>query len=380
MSEPAEKKRRAKSANGNGGATRRKDGSWEWRITLEDGRRVSGYGIDQAAAKQRCLEKAAKAQSGIDLKASKQTLGAFLGTWLEDVVRPTLAPKTYESYRDTVRKHILPTLGGKQLDKVSPQMVQALLREKEREGLSPRTVAYIRTVLRIALARAVKWSLVTRNAAALTDAPRQERIERSIMMPEQAATFLAAARGDRLEALYLVTATLGLRLGEVLGLRWSDLDLEAGTLRVEQTVQRVGGRLIFKEPKTRKSRRKLTMPATVAQSLRAHRDRQRWEADRAGWVDHDLVFPNGYGGPMEPSNVLARFKKVLAGAGLPPQRFHDLRHYAASFLVAQGVPMRVVMDILGHSQMSTTSDLYSHVMPAAHRDVADLIDRALTGS
>jgi integrase len=413
----ARRERRAKGANGNGGASKRADGSWQWRVTLDDGRRIYGYGKTQVEAKRKCVDKAKQAAAGIDVKAARQSLGEFLDSWLVDVVKPQLAPKTYVSYRDTVRKHITPALGKIELGKLTPQHVQALLREKEREKrhsseqvealcqqfertgnpsserlaayrrdkeqepkLSPRTVAYIRTVLRIALTRAMKWNLVERNVAALADVPRQVRAERIPLTPEQAAAFLREAEGDRLEALYLVTAMLGLRLGEGLGLRWQDVELDTGTLRVRQAVQRVDGQLIIKEPKTAKSRRTLTLPAIAIESLRRHRDRQTFEANTAkSWLDSGLVFTNNCGGPLEPSNVLKRFKATLAAAGLPKQRFHDLRHYAASFLLAHGVPMRVVMDILGHSQMATTADLYAHVMPAAHREVADLLDRAFGG-
>ena len=156
------------------------------------------------------------------------------------------------------------------------------------------------------------------------------------------------------------------------------MDLDAGTLRVRQAVQRVGGKLIFKEPKTERSRRTLALPAFVVDALRRHKDRQSFEAaSTPRWKDQGLVFPNTYGGPLDPRNALTRFRKTLAAAGLPEQRFHDLLHYAATFMVAKGVPLRVVMDILGHTKMATTTDLYAHVMPAAHRDVADLIDQAM---
>lgn len=375
------KQRRPKSANGDGGARVRTDGTWEWRITLDDGRRLSAYGKTRGEAKEKCLAKAKQAAAGIDTKAAKQTLGSYLELWLADVVKPQLAPKTYASYRDTVRKHITPTLGRIELGKLTPAQVQALLRLKEREGaLSPRSVAYIRTVLRVALNRALKWGYVDRNVAALTDPPRQERTERTPLTPEQARAFLHEAEGDRFEALYLITALLGLRLGEGLGLRWQDIDLDSATLRVRQAVQRVDGHLIIKEPKTSKSRRTLTLPSVAVENLRRHRDRQAFEAGSARiWHEQGLVFTNSIGGPLEPSNVLKHYKATLRAAGLPEQRFHDLRHYAATFMLAQGVPMRVVMDILGHSQMATTADLYAHVMPAAYRDVADLLDRAFSG-
>jgi integrase len=181
-----------------------------------------------------------------------------------------------------------------------PQHVQALLRAKEREGvLSPTTIGYIRTVLRITLHRALKWNLIERNVAALADAPRKTCKERVPLTPEQAGAFLIAADGDRLEALYLITAAFGLRLGEALGLRWQDVDLDAGTLRIRQTAQRVDGALIFKEPKTEKSRRTLTLPTVLVDALRRHCDRQEFEAAGAKvWRDQGLVFTNTYAGHL----------------------------------------------------------------------------------
>ena len=292
---------------------------------------------------------------------------------------PRLAPKTVSSYRDTVRLHLTPTLGRYQLAKLTPAHVQALLREKEAAGLSPRSVAYIRTVLRVALNRALKWGLVHQNVAALTDPPRRVHSERHPLTPDQARTLLAAAEGERLEALYRVALALGLRLGEALGLRWEDVDLDTGSLRVRFALQRIDGKLTLKEPKTEQSRRTLTMPPSLTIALRAHRDRQAFEQATAGdtWRANGLVFTNTIGGPLEPSNVLKGLKKLLDRAGLPPQRFHDLRHCAASLLLAQGVPARVVMDILGHTQMATTMDLYSHVMPAAHTEAAALMESIL---
>ncbi len=190
-------------------------------------------------------------------------------------------------------------------------------------------------------------------------------------------TFLDEARGDRQETLYRVALELGLRLGGALSLSWEDVDFATGTLRVRHSLQRIDGKLTLKEPKTEKSRRALTISQTLSTPLRQHRIRQIEERLAAGdrWRDTGLVFVNTVGGPSEASNVLKRFQALLAVAGLPKKRFHDLRHCAASLLLAQGVPARLVVDILGHSRMATTMDLYSHGMPAAHQDTADLMDR-----
>ncbi len=368
--------------HGEGSIKRRPDGRWEARISLPAGQRKSFYGQTRREVQDKLRAALRDVDAGLDLTAGRQTVGQFLDRWLTDVVAPTLAPKTVSSYRDVVRVHLKPALGHHQLAKLTPQHVQAMMTAKTAVGFSPRTVAYTRSILRIALNRALRWGLVQRNVAALTDAPRFVRTERHPLTPEQARALLSAAEGDRLEALYRVALALGLRLGEALGLSWADVDLDAGSLRVRFALQRIDGKLTLKTPKTEKSRRTLTMPASLASALREHRVRQLEERLIAGarWQDSGLVFTNTVGGPLEASNVLKAFKRQLIAAGLPEQRFHDLRHAAASLLLAQGVAPRVVMDILGHSQMATTMDLYSHVMPAAHQDAAARMDAILSGT
>jgi integrase len=183
-------------------------------------------------------------------------------------------------------------------------------------------------------------------------------------------------KGNRLEALYSVALALGLRRGEALGLRWEDVDLEAGTLRVQVALQRRKDSKTLVEPKTEQSRRTLPLPSVLVVALKAHRTRQLEERLAAGpkWRDHGLVFPSTVGTPMEPRNLTRQFKAVLQRAGLPDIRFHDLRHTAASLLVAQGVHPRVVMEILGHSQISLTMNTYTHVLPEAQREATALMD------
>jgi integrase len=240
-------------------------------------------------------------------------------------------------------------------------------------------VRYALAVLRRALRQATLWGRVPRNVALLVTPPAATWQERAALTPEQGRALLAAARGERLEALYRVALMLGLRRGEVLGLRWVDVDLVARTLRVAQTVQRVGGKLAIGEPKTRRSRRTLPLPEALARSLTAHRGRQRADRERAGdaWSGCGLVFTTRFGTPLEPRNVVRAFKILLAHAGLPDIRFHDLRHSCASLLVAAGHHPRVVMETLGHSQIGITMDTYAHIYSGTLRAVADTIDLLL---
>jgi integrase len=268
------------------------------------------------------------------------------------------------------------------MHRLTPQHVEAFLSGKLESGLSPRTVEYLRAVLRQALNRAIKWGYLTRNVAALADGPRVERPEIRPFTPDQARLFLASVRGDRVEALYSVALALGLRQGEALGLLWEDVDLEAGTLAVRHALQRVDGRLQLVEPKTFRSRRNLFMPRVVVEALNAHRKRQLLDRLVAGsrWTEAGLVFTSSIGTPLDGRNVTQRFQAQVERAGLPRQRFHDLRHGCASLLLAQGVSPRVVMETLGHSQIGLTLGTYSHVIPALQRDAADQMERVLTGS
>jgi integrase len=246
-------------------------------------------------------------------------------------------------------------------------------------GLSPRRVQYIRAVLRTALKQAVKWRSVTLNAAALAEAPRVERHEIQPFSVEDARRLLEASQDDRLAALYSVALAMGLRQGEALGLRWEDVAFETGQLRVRVTLQRIDRSYRLLPPKTERSRRTLRMPATALAALRAHRARQLEERLQAGaaWEDWGLVFTTATGRPLHATWITHRFQKLLERSGLPRARFHDLRHTCASLLLAQGVSARMIMEILGHSQISLTMNLYSHIMPSMQEDAAQKMDAAL---
>jgi integrase len=369
--------------NGEGTIRQRADGRWEGQLSLPGGKRKSVYGKTKKEARDALRAALKKLDEGIDRGAPAQTLGEFLERWLADTVRPRLAPKTHKTYRELMRCHVIPSLGKTRLDRLTAPQVAALLREKGDEGLSPTTVNHIRSVLRNALNRALKWNLIVRNPVVLTDPPRQERRRVVPLAPGEARAALDAARGHRLEALFTVALFLGLRQGEILGLRWTDVDLDAGTLAVTQALQRVDGALILKAPKTEKSRRRLTLPATVVAALRAHRDRQTFERQAYGehWKESGLVFTTTIGTPIDPRNALRSWQKLLVGAGLPRRTFHVTRHTAVSMFISEGVPLKVIQEILGHSVLSTTADVYGHLYPQAFTEAAEAMERALgTGS
>ncbi|MGH2363442.1 MAG: tyrosine-type recombinase/integrase [Chloroflexota bacterium] len=263
---------------------------------------------------------------------------------------------------------------------LTPQAVQAFFNDKHSAGLAARTVSQVRAELRAALNDAMRWGLVARNVAALADGPRITHEEIQPLSPVEAKGMLDAISGDRLEALYSVALAVGLRQGEALGLHWDDVDLEEGTLHVKTTLQFINGEWQFVEPKTSRSRRTIALPCVAVGALRAHKDRQEFERRSAGkaWQETSLVFATPTGEPLHGTTVTKAFQKILRGADLPRQRFHDLRHGCASLLLAQGVHPRVVMETLGHSTIALTMNTYSHVMPELQREAANKMDATLS--
>jgi integrase len=242
-------------------------------------------------------------------------------------------------------------------------------------------VAGVLTILRCALNVAVKWEVVPRNVASLVDTPRFRNKEIKPLTPEQAKAFLKAVRGHRYEAYYVTVLALGLRRSEALGLKWEDLDLSARTVSVRRQVQYVNGRKELIELKTERSRRTLNLPEVVVMALEARRKRQLEERLLAGprWQDHGLIFTTRYGTPLEGAFILRCLHGILKEAELPDQRLHDLRHGFASLLLAGGEDLRTIMEVLGHSNIKTTADIYTHIMPALKRQVAEKMDAVLTG-
>ena len=330
-------------------------------MTTADGRRHRLW-QDAAEAKDEVRGQGRAAEKGIDPKATKQTLGRYLDWWLADIVTPKLAPKTVKAYRDTVRLHLAPELGI-ELGKLTPQAVTSLLRKKERAGLSPRSVAMIREVLRGALNVAVKMQMVERNAAALAESPRQVKTERRMLTPTKRNVSLPW-RADRLAALYRLALTLGMRQAEILGLRWQDVDLDEGTLRVRQTLQRIGKVIVIKEPKTAAAGARWHSPVTGHCARRAQGPAGvRAQAAGERWQETGLVFTSSVGTPLEPRNLTREFKRHLATAGLPKEwRFYDMRHAAASLLIADGIADH---GGLGHARPRPDLDHAQHLRPCA---------------
>ena len=369
----------SKRANGEGSIYKRGDGRWCATVTLDSGRRKAFYG-DRREDVARKLAVALKArQDGLPVPAERQTVAQYLAGWLEST-RPSLRPRTWIRYEEYVRLHAIPEVGKVSLSRLSPQHLQRLYASRLESGLSPTTVAHLHAVLHRALYRAARLGLVPRNVAALVEPPRIKRREMMTLCLEQSNVLLRAAKGDRLEALYVLALTIGMRQGELLALRWRDVDIEGRMIRVTGTMQRTPDGLNIAEPKTASSRRHVAITDRAVDALRRHETRQKEERLRLGeaWEKSELVFANEVGRGIEAGNLIRRsFHPLLERAGLPRIRFHDLRHRAATLMLAGGVHAKVVAEMLGHSQIAVTLDLYSHVTPTLQRQATDTLDALL---
>lgn len=302
---------------------------------------------------------------GQPLDTERQTVAQFLAHWLENVARSTLKATSYVRYEGTVRRHLVPGLGKTQLSKLTPQHVVGFLRDLEYgpKHLRPSTIWHIRMVLRAALQRAYEWGQIPRNPVDVVRGPRLHRSEVSPFTADEVTRLLEAVRGHRLEGFVTVAVTLGLRQGELCALQWGSLDLERGTLHVHATLSYPGGGWQITEPKTQAANRRLRLPPFLLTLLREHRIKQGWIRGQAGplWNENNLVFPTGIGTPIAPSNLYRAYHALLVDAGLPRKRFHDLRHTAASIMIADGVPIKLVSEILGHSTITVTLQIYGHL-------------------
>jgi integrase len=318
------------------------------------------------------------------------TVGEYLDRWLNDSVRGSVRQSTFDRDSYLVRVHIKPILGRIKLKKLTALDVQGFYRNRLDSRLSASTVNKIHSVLHKALSQAVKWNMIPHNVAEVANAPRPTPEEMRPLSVEEARKLLDAAHGDRLEALYVLAVTTGMRRGELLGLKWSDIDLENARVSIQRTLTRTdnGKRVALGEPKTKKSRRTIRLTEAAVEALRGHLQRQLREIEVLGdrYADEGLVFTTEAGTLINPSNLRQRsLAPLLKKAGLPHIRFHDLRHTCATLLLSKGVHPKFVQELLGHATIAITLDTYSHVMPGmgdhtarAMQDALSPIDEALT--
>jgi integrase len=358
--------------NGEGSIYRRKDGRWvgQYLVYTPNGPKYRYlYGKTRQAVAEKLTKAMAQRDSGLAFETGKLTVAEYMNKWLTQSARNRLRPKTYKDYSGLTRLHIIPALGHIKLRNLTPLHVQSFYGSKLESGLSKRTVEYIHTVLHSALKQGVRWELVPRNVTEAVDPPRPERKERPTFNLDQARLFLEAARDDGWEALYVLVIQTGMRRGELFGLRWADVNLDDGWLHVRQALAHDGKS--FSLPKTAKGRRRIRLTPGAIESLKKHRTAQHQKMLKQGslWRDHGLVFCSSVGTPMGPDNFIKRqYKPLLERAGLPQIRFHDLRHTFASLMMPHVKNPQIVQEMLGHSRISTTLDIYSHLSPDMQED------------
>ncbi|WP_329317067.1 MULTISPECIES: tyrosine-type recombinase/integrase [unclassified Streptomyces] len=405
MTAPKRKKARA---NGEGTIYQRKDGRWEAAgyVLAADGsrKRARVYGSTRREAADKLAEKISDSNRGLPVATADSTVGDYLTYWLGSVAVHRLRENTHTRYATCVRLHLIPGLGTKKVARLTAKDVrtfldrlrttcqcctQALDTERKKcctigeccqKRLSALTVAYVHSVLKSALEHAVREDELPRNVArnVKTTTPRPRRFQP--LTTAEARQFLDAARADRLHALYELALRTGLRKGELLGLHWEDLDLDAGTATVRSSLQRTRtGGLTHLPTKTRASERRIALPTECLHLLKEHRERQDTERETAGsaWRDSGLVFTTPTGRPLDPANLTRRFRSFLNRAGLRRIRFHDLRHSTATLLLEQGVDLVVIKELLGHAHIGVTAGVYAHVRLRLQRQAIDTLGHAL---
>ena len=374
---------------------RGKDG---WGLTIDLGRDAQGRRLrrfltvrgTKKEAERVLSEALHQRDTGIDIAPNKITVGDFLERWLRDYATEQVAASTLQRYQGIVRLHLIPALGRVKLRDLRPAHIQAAYSSFQRrdgrgESLSAKTVKEHHAILREALSWAVKWQLLAANPADAVSAPRAQRREMCVLSPEGAQRFLEAASDTPYYTFFYLALQTGARSGELLALRWADVDLDRGTLRIVRTARFARGQgIVFSQPKTQRSRRPVALsPATVA-ALREHRREQLEQRMQVGpgYEESGLVFADSLGRPVYDSTVRRVFYGVVKAADVGPLRVHDLRHSAATLMLQAGVHPKVVSERLGHATVSITLDTYSHVLPDMQREAAAALDGVLaaTGS
>jgi len=375
-------------ANGEGNIRKRKDGRWEGRYTVghdpETGKSIikNVLGKTQAEVKEK-LKKAIEENVGIDYgRAKTYTVGSWLEVWMENYAKIKLRPSTYKTSQGFLKNHIKPQIGSIPLADLTSLDLQRFYKhlldggrvdrieaKKKPKGLAPKTVRNIHQMIGSAYNLAIEQKLVTRNPADGCALPKVERKEMQTLPVEQLTSFLREAKDSGVFALYYIDLTTGLRRGELLGLKWSDIDLEKGDLRVQRQIGRIDGKIIEMPLKTKNAYRTLPLSADAISVLM----QQRRKTGNSEWV-----FPSPTGGPMSPDSVLHMLQRVLKRAGLPRIRFHDLRHTFATMALQNGVDVKTVSSMLGHYSAGFTLDTYAHVTTDAQLKAAQTMGNILS--
>jgi integrase len=366
-------------ANNEGSLFQRKDGRWVAEMMVK-GERVTQYFKTQKEGRAWLKQTLAQIDDGLNFFGARTTLDEYLAEWIK-TIEMTVRPKTCIQYAQIIRTHISPTLGKVPLKDLRPDMIQNLYNARIKAGVSQRTTLLVHAVLHKALGHALRLGLLPRNPAAAVSRPRFVRPEMHTWDETQVRTFLLACQDSRYAVLYQMAISTGLRQGELLGLKWSDLDWATRRLHIQRQLQRLPQKgLVFCEPKSKAGRRVIVLGKSTIDLLRRQMETQQIERQFAGddWQEFGLIFASTIGTPTELRNLFREFKSIAAAAGLPEIRFHDLRHTAATLMLSQNIHPKVVQERLGHSDISLTLNTYSHVLPGMQEEAADKIDDLLT--
>lgn len=343
-------------------------------------RRLKVSGRTKAEVRARMADLRRLHDEGLPTGDQRSTVGELLEEWLDNLPATVRSVNPRAVHEWAVHQHLIPTLGERRLRDLTVDDIERVLRAKARSGISRASLSRILNVLRAALRNAERRGKVARNVAALVDVPPARTHQSRSLSVDEAHALLAAARGDRLEALYVTGLMLGLRPGELLGLPWSAVDFEGRTLRVTQSLLRHGRELVIGESKTPHSRRILVMPVPVVEALDRHRTLQGTERrSAAAWSASGLVFCTSIGTPLDPSNLRRGFSRLTQAAGIGHWHPHELRHSAASIMSAAGVPLEVVADVLGHDGVRTTAAVYRHLLEPKIRGAVGPMEQLFGG-
>jgi len=374
----------------------RKRGKGSWAIILDLGqdnegkRRQKWHSVKgtKKDAERELTKLLHTLDSGSYIEPSKLTVSRYLKIWLSDYAAHQVTPKTLERYTGIINDHIGPAIGRHALGKLKPLHIQDLYSRALRDGrldgkggLSPRTVLHMHRILHKALDQAMKWQMLTHNPSDAVQPPKPKHKEMAALDESQVAELLEHFRDSRLYLPVLIAVTTGLRRGEVLAIKWQNVDLGTSRLFVRASLEQTKEALRFKKPKTRKSERTVILPAFTVEALQAHRKAQAEYRLKLGpdYQDFDLVCPREDGSPWPPDSLSTLFAARIKKAPVPKIRLHDLRHTHATQLLKQGVHPKIVSERLGHSNISITLDTYSHVLPGMQEDAIAVFDRNFKG-
>jgi integrase len=351
-------------------------------LGIVNGKRVrkSLYGKTQKEVAAKLRDALGRKSQGALVTGARQTFGQYLDRWLRDIVTPKCRPKTISSYRGLIERHIQPGLGHLALTKLAARDIQAFYAQKRDEELAPRTVVYLHALIRASLKHAERSGEIGYSPVNRVSAPTSTRPDIKPLTVEEAAKLLEVSATDRLAALWSLALHTGLRQGELLGLRWQDLDLDRSSLTVLQTIQVIDGKIETGAPKSKGSRRTVTIEPPALESLKAWRTRQIEERLKAGpaWTDSGLVFTSQVGTPLFARNVSRRWHQLLDEAGIERRGMHAARHTAATLLMAAGEHPKVVQELLGHATIALTLDTYSHVTEGQRKQATAKLSALLT--